>query len=388
MKRFNPDHFGFIWIDECHHAPAITYRNIIDYFRGAKIFGCTATLDRLDGEGYEEIFQKISFEKSLAELIREGWLSRLLVRTLPVTIDLRGVRRTAGDFNIGDLSQAIGRELEKAADQVVKNIADRTKALCFTPIIHEAQIFADLCRDRGVAADYVSGECSDRREKIARFRTGEIKLLTNCAVLTEGFDCPDIDTIVLLRPTQSRALLCQQIGRATRLCTGKEFGLLLDFFWLTARHKLCAPGDIDGIELEPSSCGEPGPGGPRKSLADKLSGEGVDQESEYDPFADEPLDPFDIDGFFDVPHIYVDPWRLEQPSEKQVQTLSKLGIPLVRIKNRGVVEDLFKIFKRRWESNLATVPQVRFLKILGHPDPWNATFPEANSYISARRRTW
>lgn len=215
------------------------------------MFGCTATLDRLDGEGYEEIFEKISYEKSLAELVREGWLARLRVRTLPVTIDLRGVRRTAGDFNIGDLSQAIGRELEKAADQVVKNIADRTKALCFTPTIREAKIFAQLCHDRGVPSDYVSSECSDRKETIARFRSGEIKLLANCAVLTEGFDCPDIDTVVLLRPTQSRALLCQQIGRATRLSPGKEFGLLLDFFWLTARHRLCAPADIDGVEKEP-----------------------------------------------------------------------------------------------------------------------------------------
>jgi hypothetical protein len=198
-----------------------------------------------------------------------------------VTIDLRSVRRTAGDFNIGDLSQAIGRELEKAADQVVKNIARRIKALCFTPTINEAKIFAQLCRDRGVAADYVSGECSDRTEKIARFRNGETKLLANCAVLTEGFDCPDIDTIVLLRPTQSRSLLCQQIGRATRLWTGKEFGLLLDFFWLTARHRLCAPGDIDGVEKEPSPCDELlGPGGSKRSLADKLSDEGGERRQE------------------------------------------------------------------------------------------------------------
>ena len=82
----------------------------------------------------------------------------------------------------------------------------------------------------------VSGACSDRVEKIARFREGDIKLLANCMVLTEGFDSPEIDTIVLLRPTQSRALLCQQIGRVTRLWPGKEFGLVLDFFWLTARH--------------------------------------------------------------------------------------------------------------------------------------------------------
>jgi Helicase conserved C-terminal domain len=278
-------------------------------------------------------------------------------------------------------------ELEKAADQVVKNIESRTKALCFTPTINEAKVFAELCRDRGVPSDYVSGECYDRTEKIARFRNGETKLLCNCAVLTEGFDCPDIDTIVLLRPTQSRALLCQQIGRATRLCPDKEFGLLLDFFLLTARHRLCAPSDLNGVEKEAPLCDKAGPGGQRKSLADELSVSGVDQESEYDPLSNEPADPFDVDAYFDEPHLFVDPYRLAPPSENQVAALNKLGIPIVRIKNRGIVDALFTIFKRRWNRNLATVPQVRFLKILGHPDPWNATFSDATEFISERRRS-
>jgi superfamily II DNA or RNA helicase len=250
LERFPADHFKFIWIDEVHHAPSISYQNILAHFAAAKVFGCTATFDRLDGEGFEDLFEKISYEKSLASLIKEGWLSRILARTLPVKIDLREVRRTAGDFNVADLSEAIGKELEKAADEVVKNIADRNRVLVFTPTIHEARIFAELCAARGIASEFVSGACSDRVEKIARFREGDIKLLANCMVLTEGFDSPEIDTIVLLRPTQSRALLCQQIGRVTRLWPGKEFGLVLVFFWLTARHKLCMPADLAGVEKE------------------------------------------------------------------------------------------------------------------------------------------
>jgi superfamily II DNA or RNA helicase len=80
LERYLADHFKFIWIDEVHHAPAISYRNILEHFTAAKVFDCTATLDRLDGEGFEDLFEKISYEKSLASLLKEGWLSRILAR--------------------------------------------------------------------------------------------------------------------------------------------------------------------------------------------------------------------------------------------------------------------------------------------------------------------
>jgi superfamily II DNA or RNA helicase len=375
LDRFPVDHFKFIWIDECHHAPAVSYRNVLERSPGAKVFGCTATLDRLDGEGYEEIFEKVSFEKSLSELIREGWLSRIMVRTLPVTIDLRRVKRTAGDFNVADLAAAIGQELEKAADQIVKNIADRNKVLVFTPTIDEARILAGLCAQRGVAAEYVSGSCSDRQEKITRFKDGDTKLLANCMVLTEGFDCRAIDTIVLLRPTQSRALLCQQVGRVTRLWPGKEFGLILDFFWLTARHKLCAPTDLDGVEREPSPNSlelEPGRG--RTSLGEKLRFEGAREEHEFDPLANEPVDPFNIDAWLASQPVFYDPYLRSQPTLRQLETLERLGLDPRYLKNRGLVNGAFDMLKFRWSRSLATVKQARLLERRGHPNPWRVPF--------------
>jgi superfamily II DNA or RNA helicase len=336
LERFPVDHFKFIWIDECHHAPSLSYRNVLNRSPGAKVFGCTATLDRLDGEGYEEVFEKVSFEKPLPELIREGWLSRIMVRTLPVPIDLRRVRLSAGDFNVADLSAAIGQEIEKAADQIVKNIADRNKVLAFTPTINEARILAEHFAARGVAAEYVSGGCYDREEKITRFKDGDTKLLANCMVLSEGFDCPAIDTIVLLRPTQSRALLCQQVGRVTRLWPGKEFGLILDFFWLTARHKLCAPADLDGVEKEAS--GEPpGPGGRPRSLSEKLAEEGAQEERYFDPLANEPIDPFDTDAWLASGPVFCDPYLRSAPSARQLETLERLGLNPRYLKNRGLV---------------------------------------------------
>jgi hypothetical protein len=351
------------------------------------VFGCTATLDRLDGEGYEEIFEKVSFEKSLSELIREGWLSRIMVRTLPVTIDLCRVRRTAGDFNVADLSAAIGQELEKATDQIVKNIADRNKVLAFTPTIHEAQILAQLCTTRGISAEYVSGSCYDREEKITRFKDGDTKLLANCMVLTEGFDCPAIDTIVLLRPTQSRALLCQQIGRVTRLWPGKEFGLILDFFWLTARHKLCAAADLDGVEREPT--GElPGPGGRRKDLCTKLREEGAHEEHYFDPLANEPIDPFNVDAWLATQPMFYDPYLRSAPTAKQLQYLEHVGLNRRFLKNRGLVNGAFDMLKVRRSRDLATVKQARLLERRGHPNPWRVPFDMVDQELSNLRSGW
>ena len=388
LERFPVNHFRFVWIDECHHAPAQSYRNILERFPVAKVFGCTATLDRLDGEGYEEIFEKVSFEKSLAELIREKWLAPIRVRTLPVTIDLRKVRRTAGDFNVADLAAAIGEELEKAADQIVKHIADRNKVLAFTPTINEARILAELCQARGVESDFVSGACGDRDQKIARFKDGDTKLLANCAVLTEGFDNGGIDTIVLLRPTQSRALLCQQIGRATRLWPGKEFGLVLDFFWLTAKHKLCAPADLDGVEKEPRDYDPDFDplATSRRSLTDKLRSEGVDEEHEFDPLANQPVDPFNVDAWLASRPVFYGPYLRSQPTLKQLETLDRLGIHPRYLTNRGIVNGAFDILKCRWNRRLATVKQARLLARSGHPTPWRVPFNSVNEELSNLRR--
>ena len=386
LARFPVDHFRFIWIDECQHAPAVSYRTILEHNPSAKVFGCTATLDRLDGEGYEEIFEKVSFEKSLSELIRERWLTRLMVRTLPVRIDLRRVRRTAGDFNVADLALAIGQEVEKAADQIVKNIVDRNKVLAFTPTIAEAQILAGLCAARGIAAEYVSGGCSDRKEKITRFKDGDTKLLANCMVLTEGFDCPAIDTIVLLRPTQSRALLCQQVGRVTRLWPGKEVGLILDFFWLTARHKLCAPADLDGVEKEPSpEAAELEPGRERRSLWEKLRLEGAQQEREFDPLANQPSDPFNIDAWLARAPVFCDPYLRSTPTAKQLESLGRLGLDPRLLSNRGLVNGAFDMLKFRWSRRLATVKQARLLERRGHPNPWQVPFELVNEELSNLR---
>ena len=221
---------------------------------------------------------------------------------------------------------------------------------------------------------------------MTRFKDGDTTLLVNCMVLAEGFDCPAIDTIVLLRPTQSRALLCQQVGRVTRLWPGKEFGLILDFFWLTARHKLCAPADLDGVEREPSSdVPELEPGRRRRGLWEKLRVEGVWEEREFDPLATQPIDPFDIDAWLATQPVFYDPYLRSAPTAKQLETLERLGLERRYLKNRGLVNGAFDMLKFRWSQRLATVKQARLLEHRGHPNLWRVPFELVNKKLANLR---
>ncbi len=187
----------------------------------------------------------VAFEVNLKELVTAGWLCPIKARTLPIKIDLRKVRKVAGDYNQAQLAEAIGEELERAADAVTEHVRDR-RTLAFLPSIAHAEVFANLCQDRGVNADFVTGNCYDRERKVSAFASGETQLLTNCMLLAEGFDSPECDSIVMLRPTQSEGLYRQMVGRGTRIHPNKRNLLLLDFLWLTRNHDLCKPASLLG----------------------------------------------------------------------------------------------------------------------------------------------
>jgi len=304
LRRFPTDHFGLIVIDECHHSPAQSYRNIINHFSGAQVLGVSATFQRLDELGFEGIFDSIAFEVNLKELVTAGWLCPIKARTLPIKIDLRKVRKVAGDYNQAQLAEAIGEELERAADAVTEHVRDR-RTLAFLPSIAHAEVFANLCQDRGVNADFVTGNCYDRERKVSAFASGETQLLTNCMLLAEGFDSPECDSIVMLRPTQSEGLYRQMVGRGTRIHPNKRNLLLLDFLWLTRNHDLCKPASLlgkDASETERSeinavidSCDEEVElfdSEKIDSLREELRARAQDQSEEFDPLANVP----DSDG--------------------------------------------------------------------------------------------
>lgn len=390
LRRFPNDHFGLIIIDECHHAPAQSSRNVLDHFASAQVLGVSATFQRLDELGYEGIFDSIAFEVSMKELVTAGYLCSIKAKTLPIRIDLRKVRKVAGDYNQGELARAIGQELDRAADAVAEHVCDR-RTLAFLPSITHAEIFAGLCRDRGINADFVTGSCCDRENKVRRFATGETRLLTNCSLLTEGFDSPACDCVVMLRPTQSEGLYRQMVGRGTRIHPNKENLLLLDFLWLTKGNDLCKPASLlgrDASEIEKSEINEIIDAGTTDvelfdksrtdSLRDALRARAVDQGEDFDPLADVPDEPLDVDALRFTSSRHAPP-----ATPRQIEALAGLGIRKDRITCKFAAFKIFELLHVRRGQGLATVKQARRLKQIGMKAPWRVSFEDAKRLIGA-----
>ena len=189
-QSFPRDHFRLVVIDEAHHARADSYRRAIDYFDAAFLLGVTATPDRGDKRSLADIFENVAHQTTLVDLIRDGYLSRIRVKTLPVRVDMRGARVLAGDFDENDSGRAIERHLSKIADILARDFQPQDPRL--SAALQCPEHFAVLCRERGLRAEHVDGESRDRHEILARFHSGETMLASNAMRWTEGFDEPSV----------------------------------------------------------------------------------------------------------------------------------------------------------------------------------------------------
>lgn len=241
------DYFRLLITDEAHHATAPTYRRIYRHFHPALHLGVTATADRADEDDLGQVFESVAYEMTLWDAMRPEppgpYLCRLKFVQCDVEIDLRDIRTTAGDYNLADLEDRIGPMVETLANAIRQEIGDR-RTIVFTPDVGSAQAMATALQSLGFRADWISGDDPDRRGKVDRLRSGDLQILCNCAILTEGFDCPPISAIALCRPTKSRSLYSQMVGRGTRLYPNKEDCLLIDFNFLTAKHDLVKPAEL------------------------------------------------------------------------------------------------------------------------------------------------
>jgi len=243
LERWPADYFDLIIVDEAHHAISTSYRRVIDHFAAAKVLGVTATPDRLDGRNVGEVFGRVAAEYHLDRAIEEGYLCPLKWLKSTVQVDLRGIKTTAGDYNLGQLEDRISENIEPLVNGTREVIGDR-RAIVFTPDCGSAAAFAEGLRQAGVSARDVNGASRDRSAIIEGFRHEHFQVLVNCMLLTEGADFPFVEAVVLARPTQSRALLSQMVGRGTRLYQGKDACLIVDFAWLTDRHELVSPVEL------------------------------------------------------------------------------------------------------------------------------------------------
>lgn len=246
-----------ILIDEAHMIPRrkdSRYGSFLSRMREinpkVKFIGLTATPYRLDSgmlhKGKHAMFDGISYDIKIGDLINDGYLSSVVSRAVDKEIDLTNVRKTAGDFNEHDLALAASDpELVASAVREITTLGkDRKSWLIFASGVDHAYLVAETITDKGVHSEVITGECdaASRADKIARFKSGELRCLINVNVLTTGFDAPNIDLIAILRATESTGLYVQIVGRGTRLNPGKKDCLILDYGGNVDRHGL-----IDGL---------------------------------------------------------------------------------------------------------------------------------------------
>lgn len=232
-----------ILVHNCHHAAAGTYRKIFDHFRPEKLIGFTATPNRGDKVRLNDVFQKIIFQRDLRWGIENGYLCGIQCLRVNIGYDLSAVHTRQGDYAPGELDQAMGGTADAIAEAYQKYAKGAT--LIFAVSVRHAREIADKIP----GAVVVTGETRDRAAIIRAFTDGEIPVLVNCMVFTEGTDIPRVETVMVARPTQSESLYCQMVGRGTRLYPGKEKLVLIDCVGVTGKASLCTAPSLLGIDM-------------------------------------------------------------------------------------------------------------------------------------------
>jgi superfamily II DNA or RNA helicase len=389
LERFPQDYFGTIIIDEAHHAITDGYRRILDYFSGAKVLGVTATPDRGDMRNLGEVFDSLAFEYKLTDAIKEGYLCKIMAQTIPLQLDITSVTMSGGDYAVGDLGTALDPYLEQIAAEMARRCRSR-KTVVFLPLIKTSQKFRDLLNTYGFRAAEVNGQSDDRRQVLADFDAGKYNVLCNSMLLTEGWDCPSVDCVVVLRPTKVRSLYSQMVGRGTRLSPGKTDLLLLDFLWMTDKHELCRPADLvcedrtvarqmtehlaetgcpEDIEEAAAQASEDVVAQREEALAKQLEEQRRKKAKLVDPLQYEmSIQAEDLAGY--VPAFG---WEAGPPSEQQTAALEKLGILPDAVESAGKAALLLDRLNKRRDEGLTTPKQIRCLEKYGfqHVGTWS-----------------
>ncbi len=397
LERFPRDYFGTIIIDEAHHAITDGYRRILDYFGSAKVLGVTATPDRGDMRNLGEVFDSLAFEYKLTDAIKEGYLCRIMAQTIPLKLDISSVTMSGGDYAVGDLGTALDPYLEQIAAEMAQRCKGR-KTVVFLPLIKTSQKFRDLLNSHGFRAAEVNGQSTDRKEVLADFDAGKYNVLCNSMLLTEGWDCPSVDCVVVLRPTKVRSLYSQMVGRGTRLSPGKSDLLLLDFLWMTDKHELCRPADLvcedravarqmtenlaqtgcpEDIEEAAVQASEDVVTQREEALAKQLEEQRRKKARLVDPLQYEmSIQAEDLAGY--VPAFG---WEAGPPTEQQAAALEKLGILPDAVESAGKASLLLDRLNKRRAEGLTTPKQIRVLERYGFQSVGTWSFDAAKHMI-------
>lgn len=423
MGKFDPTQFGILIVDEAHHATSPSYRRVIDYYRTnpkLKVLGVTATPDRATEEALGQVFESVADDYEILDAIHDGWLVPIEQQMVNVAgLDFSAIRTTAGDLNGADLAAVM--EAERVAHEIASasiEIIGSKRALVFTSSVKHAETTAEIFnRHRSGMAAWVCGKTNkdERRKILLDFASGKTQVVCNCGVLTEGFDDPGVEVVIMGRPTKSRSLYAQQIGRATRPLPGvvdgpetaedrraaiaasaKPSALVVDFVGNSGKHKLMSSADILGgkisdevieravkrareggkpVRMDEAMQEEESALRDERRIAEEARRAHLIARARY---TTQSVNPFDV---FQVKPVKPRGWDNGKTlTDKQRSLLLKQGIDpdaLPYSQAKQLIGELFN----RWEHKLATFKQAKLLQKHGYDT--NVTMQEASAIIDA-----
>jgi superfamily II DNA or RNA helicase len=423
MARFDPNDFGVVICDEAHHFTAKSFMRVLDHYRQnprLKILGVTATPDRADEQALGQVFQSVAYDYEILDAIVDGWLVPIEQQMVTIEdLDFSAIRTTAGDLNGADL--ALVMEAEKNLHGIVSaslDIIGGRRTLVFAVTVKQAERYAEIFnRHKPGMADWVCGKTpkDQRHETFRKFRSGDTQVLVNVGVATEGYDNPAVEIIVQARPTKSRCLYSQMVGRATRPLPGLVDGLetpeerrasiansdkptmlVIDFVGNAGRHKLITTADILGGKVSDEAIeravAKAKKAGTALNMAEVVQAEerNIEEQKRREAarrakvvaratYSSRSINPFDA--------LHLEParergWDKNKTlSEKQAALLRRQGIDpatMTYAQGRQVIAELFK----RWDGHLASLKQCALLQKHGY-DTRDLTIDQAKTMIDA-----
>lgn len=427
MERFNPMEFGLLVIDEAHHATSKSYRKIIDHYRQnphLRVLGLTATPDRSDEEALGQVFSHVAYDFEILDAIHQGYLVPIRQQMVTVEgLDFSAIRTTANDLNGADLGAVMESEsaMQGVASAALEIIGTK-RTLVFASSVRHAEMLSEIFnRHRAGMSDWVCGKTDKdrRREILSRFHRGDVQVICNCGVLTEGFDNPGVEVIVMARPTKSRSLYAQMAGRSTRPLPGlidnlgtpedrrnaiatsaKPSALIVDFVGNAGKHKLVCSADILGGKVSEEAVELATRKAQTAMVPVDMTAELIAAEEELArqreerrqaeiarkarligkaSFTSVSIDPFDILQLTPAKERGWDKGR--ELSEKQRTLLRKQGIDPDSM-NYTAAKQLIGEMTDRWSKHLCTLKQAKVLRRFGY-DPTNMLMTEATALIDS-----
>jgi len=397
LEKYPEDYFNLVIVDECHrNTLGAMAQEVLGHFgKYAKILGVTATPFRSDRKKLGDFYETIAVEIGLARLIKEGWLSRIVIKSVPMKVDLSQISKRSGDYAANELGEVIEPILKEAGKQIKDHAQDRNKIVIFLPLVKTSLRMTRILNEMGIKAVHVSGE---DKSAMRQFTHGDARVICNAQLLTTGWDCPDVDCVMVLRPTKSLALYQQMVGRGTRIADGKDDLLLLDPLFMTDDHRLITPARLTARTREQADAmmeeihSESGDGRDLLELDQDIEEKRAEalrarmkakakKKMRLVDAIEFALDCQDKELAEFTPEFG---WEKTPPSEKQIAALERAGFDIEEIDSRGQASKILDLLFTRRQKNLATPKQLRLLKRFGHQSPESVTFSEASAFLDLK----